>query len=176
MTTAPTENPPAPPAPSPTPTPAPTPAPTAPTPNPEPPKNDDGLEKWKSEARKWEARAKENKDAAERLAKIEEASKTEAQKLADRADAAEKAAADATKQLLRYRIAATKGVDPELLAGDDEESITAHADRLLAWRGTAQPTAPPTPKPDPSQGGRGSKNEPSVSRGASRYAERHKKT
>src|SRR6188768_4008774 len=36
---------------------------------------------WKSEARKWEDRAKENKSAAEELASIKEAQKTEQQKL-----------------------------------------------------------------------------------------------
>lgn len=59
----------------------------------DPPSNDppDGGEStdWKSEARKWEARAKENKNAAARLAELEEANKTEAQKIADRATKAE---------------------------------------------------------------------------------------
>src|SRR5690606_17969818 len=39
---------------------------------------------WKAEARKWEDRAKKNSDAAQRLAEIEEASKTAEQKAAER--------------------------------------------------------------------------------------------
>lgn len=35
---------------------------------------------WKAEARKWEARAKQNSDAAARLAQIEEANKTDLEK------------------------------------------------------------------------------------------------
>lgn len=37
---------------------------------------------WKAEARKWEARAKENKDAAEELARLKESQMTEAEKAA----------------------------------------------------------------------------------------------
>lgn len=47
---------------------------------------------------------------------------------------------------LRSDIARTKGVDPELLTGSTEEEMTAHADRLLAWRGD-KPTPPPNPNP-----------------------------
>ena len=56
----------------------------APTPE---PKADDV--DWKAEARKWEQRAKENKTAAERLAEVEQAQMTEAEKVAQRLAAAE---------------------------------------------------------------------------------------
>lgn len=71
------------------PTPAPVAPPTLPTEparvTPEPADTTD----WKAEARKWEDRAKLNKTAADTLAALEEANKTEAQKLTDRATAAE---------------------------------------------------------------------------------------
>jgi len=41
------------------------------------------LDKWKACARKQENRAKENAEAAKRLAEIEDAEKTESQKLAE---------------------------------------------------------------------------------------------
>lgn len=50
---------------------------------------------------------------------------------------------------LRSDIARTKGVDPELLTGTTEEEMTAHAERLLAWRGD-KPA--PAPNPNPAQG------------------------
>ena len=50
--------------------------------------------KWKAMSRKNEERAKENEAAAKRLAEIEEANKTESEKLQARAEAAEKALAE----------------------------------------------------------------------------------
>lgn len=61
---------------------------------------------WVAEAKKWEQRAKENKTAADELAQIKEANKTEAQKQADRLAEAERRAADAENTALRYKIAA----------------------------------------------------------------------
>ena len=47
---------------------------------------------WKAEARKWEQRAKENKTAAERLAELESANKSEIERATEKATAAEAAA------------------------------------------------------------------------------------
>lgn len=52
---------------------------------------------------------------------------------------------------LRSDIARTKGVDPELLTGATEEEMTAHAERLLAWRGDK----PVVTNPNPAQGAGG---------------------
>lgn len=49
---------------------------------------------------------------------------------------------------LRSDIARMKGVDPELLTGATEEEMTAHAERLLAWRGDK----PVVTNPNPAQG------------------------
>ena len=86
---------------------------------------------WKAEARKWEQRAKDNSTAAARLTEIEEASKTEAQKLADRAAAAESRVAEfeAREQIAKWKaeVAEATGVPAALLAGDTKEAIGAHA-------------------------------------------------
>jgi hypothetical protein len=89
---------------------------------------------WKAKAREWEKRAKDNKGAADRLAEIEEANKTEAQKNAERLAAAEKAAAEARAEALRLRIATKHGISDEdadlFLTGTDEATLTRQAERL----------------------------------------------
>ena len=49
---------------------------------------------WEARAREWEAKAKQNASAATKLAALEDANKSETQKLTDRATAAETSAAD----------------------------------------------------------------------------------
>lgn len=98
------------------------------------------------------AKERDARKAAEaRIKEFEDRDKTESERAAERLAQAEKAAGDARRDAARYKVAAVKGVDPELLSGDDEESLTAHADRLLAWRGEPPST---TPQPDSSQGPR----------------------
>lgn len=86
---------------------------------------------WKAESRKWEARAKENSAAAARLAELEEASKTEAQKAAERLAAAEaKVKAFETREQVatwRAEVAKESGVPVEALAGSTREELAAHA-------------------------------------------------
>lgn len=103
---------------------------------------------WVSEARKWEARAKENaakakanEQAAARLAELEEAQKTEAQKLADRLAAAEKKALEAE----RRAFAKDKGVPVSLVTGATPEEWESTATEALAWKGETPktPAAPP---------------------------------
>lgn len=97
---------------------------------------------WKAEARKWEQRAKENTEAAKKLADIEEANKTEIQKAQERAAAAEQRATQAELTALKVRIAAEKGVPVEVLHGNDEAAITAAADKVLAWAESSKKPAP----------------------------------
>ena len=95
-------------------------------------------EKLLAESRKWESRAKENKEAAKRLAEMEDASKSDAEKLADatrRAESAEQKLAEYERERERAAIvaevAADKGVDADWLsrmAGDGREAIEANAD------------------------------------------------
>lgn len=80
---------------------------------------------------------------AKRLDEIEEQTKSETQKEREKREAAEKRAAELEVRALRATIAATKGIDPELLTGTTEEEITAAAEKLLAWRGEVTPPAAP---------------------------------
>ncbi|RTE48820.1 hypothetical protein [Actinobaculum sp. 352] len=94
---------------------------------------------WKALARKWEARAKANQDAAQRLAALEDAQKTDAQK---NADALAKATADleaANARVKAYEAAARTGVPVDLLVASDGD-VDALADRFAAWRDTLTAT------------------------------------
>lgn len=122
------------------PDPTPDPAPADPGSDPakdDPPEVDHAAEhkKWKSLARKHEQQAKANADAAKRLKDMEDKDKTEAQKAADRAAAAEKRAQDAEQKALRLEIASEKGVPASLLSGSTKEEMEESADALLEFRG-----------------------------------------
>src|SRR5690606_27453783 len=84
---------------------------------------------WKAEARKWEARAKENSEAAKRLAEIEEASKTEAQKQAERmAELESKVREYETREQInswKAEVAEATGVQASVLAGSTKDEIEA---------------------------------------------------
>lgn len=97
---------------------------------------------WKAEARKWEQRAKENTEAAKKLADLEEANKSELQKAQERAKELEQRATQAEQMALRTRIAAEMNVPVEVLQGTDEDSIKASAQRVLDWRDSNKPKAP----------------------------------
>ena len=107
---------------------------------------------WKAEARKHEARAKENAGAAARLAVLEDAAKTDAQRLTDRAEAAERRAAALESSALRSSIAAEHGIPADLvdrLRGDTAEALTEDAKALTALLKITRPVA------DVDQGARG---------------------
>lgn len=111
---------------------------------------------WKAEARKWEARAKENKTAAERLAEIEKANLSEVERAKREA---EEAKAEAAQYRQREQVAAWKaqvsqetGVPAAALAGSSLEEIQAHAETLKSLITPAQP-APPAGPTVPGEGG-----------------------
>lgn len=109
----------------------------------------DDVKKRLEHARTWEKRAKENADAAKKLADIEEASKTEAQKLQDRLAATEKELTEHRVRDIRARAAREAGLDAdmaEFLTASDAESALTQA-KALAKR--IQPA-----KPDLRQGAR----------------------
>lgn len=94
---------------------------------------DDVLKKLEH-ARTWEKRAKDNATAAERLAEIEEANKSELEKATGRAETAEARAATVETELARMRVAIAKGLPADLvdrLRGDTPEELEADADKLL---------------------------------------------
>lgn len=112
----------------------------------------EGLQK---DSRKWESRAKENKAKADKLDALEASNATPDQKLA----AAEQKAAQAERELARYKVAAETGIPATLIHGDDEDAMRDHAKALAEFRGEA-PKAQ-APKPDPTQGGTGGKSKTS---------------
>jgi hypothetical protein len=121
------------------------------------PKPTETVDFWKSKAREQEKRAKDNAKAAERLAEIEEATKSESQKAADKIAAETQRANEAEARLLRYEVAAEKGIPAKaikLLSGASREEIEASAAEVLELIGEAG--KPRTPKPDPNQGRQGS--------------------
>jgi hypothetical protein len=75
-----------------------------------------------------------------------------------RARQAEDRLAGIERDRLRETVASSKGVPAELLAGDDEASLTASADALLRWREPAPDPYRRTREkltPDPGAGGAG---------------------
>lgn len=91
---------------------------------------------WEAEAKKWEKRAKANKSAVDKLREIEEASKSEAERLAE----AQRELAEIRAEKERLEVASAKGVPPELLAGPGDD-LEAYADALMKWRGHQQEQA-----------------------------------
>lgn len=85
-------------------------------------------------SRKWEERSKANKDAADRLSALEEASKTEAQKVAERAEQAEKASLADRAELARLKAAVKHGLSEEDLdllgTHGTPDEIAARAEKL----------------------------------------------
>lgn len=89
---------------------------------------------WKAEARKWEQRAKANKDAAARLQQFEDAQKSEQEKLTEKLSATEKRAVEAELRAARLEVATSKGLpmaSVKFLTGDTPDELSASADELL---------------------------------------------
>lgn len=155
------------------------PAPGAPTEPPaeQPPSFDAAyVAKIRAEAAKYRNEAKANADAARKLAEIEDAQKTETQRLNDARTKAEAEAAAARAEALRWKIAARHGISDDeaelFLTGGDEETLVRQAEVLAAKNRTATAAAPAAPTPTPpaapapapapradlSQGARGAKS------------------
>lgn len=107
--------------------------PEPPAAEPEQPKPTETVDFWKQKAREQEARAKANAEAAKKLAEFEESQKSEQQRIADRAAAAERERDEARMEGLRYKAAAEHGVGKayfDLLGTGDEETILSRAERV----------------------------------------------
>lgn len=86
---------------------------------------------WKANSRKWEDRAKSNKeqlDAA--LKKIDE---LQASQATDTTEQLEQANAKIAELQLKIKVSKDTGVPVELLQGSDEEAITASANALTSY-------------------------------------------
>lgn len=77
------------------------------------------------------------KAKAARLDDIEEQNKTEAQKAAERLQAAEKRAVELELKATRAEVAAAKGVPAALLTGSTAEELEASADALIKFKEAA---------------------------------------
>lgn len=96
-----------------------------------------GEEDWKAKyeellghSRDWEKKAKANKEAADKLAAMEQERQTDSEKIADLANRLDEKERAEKRAKLVAKVAKEKGVSADLIAGDDEESMSAWADRL----------------------------------------------
>lgn len=112
---------------------------TAPTeqpaeqPDPPTPDSEDETD-WKAQARKWEQRAKANSDAAARLKEMEDAQKTEQERLTESLTAAQQRAQELELKAARLEVAAEKGLPKssiKFLTGTTPEELAESADELL---------------------------------------------
>lgn len=91
-------------------------------------------DKWKALSRKHEGQAKSNATAAEKLKEMEDANKSEIDKVTSKATEASKRADAAEAKATRYEVAHEKQVPTKLmkfLTGQTREEIEASADELL---------------------------------------------
>lgn len=104
------------------------------------------IAKANSEAAGLRQRLKELEPLAAKAKELEDANKTEAEKLTERTTAAEKTATDAQGELLRLRVAMRKGLTENQaarLVGKTLEELEADADELLeSFGGAKGKTAP----------------------------------
>jgi uncharacterized phage infection (PIP) family protein YhgE len=111
---------------------------------------------WKVESRKWEKRAKESsqfKDNSDKWNEYEQSLKPEQERLAEELNETKAEAVSAKMALLRYEVAAEKGLTAEavkLLNGANREELEDAADSLIAI--IAGQSSTKTPKVDRSQG------------------------
>jgi hypothetical protein len=108
---------------------------------------------WKSEARKWESRAKSNVEAADRWREYESSLKSEDEKRAERLAQVEAELTAERAERTRLEVASEKGIMAEavkLLTGTTREEIESQADALLKL--VADQSSPKSPKPNARQG------------------------
>lgn len=130
------------------------PADTPPATPPVEPKPTETVDYWKQMSRKNEEQAKANAEAAKKLKDIQDRDLSELQRAQRDAEELRTQFEVLNRTNLRNQVALQKGLPADvaaILSGSTEEELTAHADALLAWRGSATPT---TPRPDPGQGPR----------------------
>lgn len=102
-------------------------------------------EKWKGLARKHEDQWKANKDKVAEYDRLVEASKTDQQRLEERASGAEEKLSGLEAENMRLKVALSKGIPLEhigRLQGKSQEELEADADALLGLMGTTQQATP----------------------------------
>lgn len=86
---------------------------------------------WKSHARKWEERAKENAKAAEKVASLE----ASVEELRKELEAARGALSGKDQELVRWRVIAEHGIPKdyqEFVQGQDEDALKASAEKVAS--------------------------------------------
>lgn len=106
------------------------------------PQDDAELQKWKEHARLWESRSKENQKAADELAVIKDAQKSDLEKLTERAEKAEAELAATKHSLLKNSIASEFNLTAEdadvFLTASDEDGLRMQAETLSKRIATVQ--------------------------------------
>lgn len=100
------------------------------------------LDAFKARAREAEAKLKELEPLAARAQELEDANKSELEKLTGKLSKTEKEAAEAKARLLRYEVAAEKEVPSKLvplLTASSKEELEAQADLILENAKPAEP-------------------------------------
>lgn len=93
------------------------------------------IEKWKAQSRRNEARAKANAEKAQRFDEIEEANKTEQQKLLDRAEKAERESEVLRVLALRAEKSASTGVPMDAIPNGTEDDMDT---AIATWKRTVE--------------------------------------
>lgn len=100
----------------------------------------------KEQIRALKAENQETSEKARQFDELQEANKSEMQKLIDRAEKAEKDAAtlraEKSHRDMAAKVSSETGVPAELLIGDTEDAMRDYAEKLKAYRGP-EPSAPP---------------------------------
>lgn len=97
---------------------------------------------WKAEARKWESRAKANHDAARQLAELQDAQRTDAEKLADAQATIKRFEAAEQRRSWADEVSSDTGVPANLLTGDTLEAMRSSAEALTTWAAETRKTHP----------------------------------
>lgn len=121
----------------------------------DPPK-DDGTD-WKTEARKWEQRAKDNKSAADELAALKDSQKTESERLAEALAEAKTEAEQVPGKVsaaLRSHLVKIHEISDEdaelFLTSTDPEVLLKQAERFVAHNKSASGYVPTQGTANPS--------------------------
>lgn len=114
----------------------------------------DAITKANREAANYRTKVNELTPQAEQFKALEEASKSEAQRLAEAAEVAKRDADTARAEAIRYKAAATHGISADyfdLLGSGTEEQVSANAEKiatlLAAQAAAAQTVTPPATRP-----------------------------
>lgn len=86
---------------------------------------------WKANSRKWEDRAKSNKEQLDAV--LKELEELKASQATNTTEQLEQANAKIAELKLKIKVSTETGVPVELLQGSDEEAITASANALTSY-------------------------------------------